>query len=346
MQLTDGLNALISDSETEFARKVIQLYTDKFLWQKLSTNSRQVIREQFSTTTIRAALEKALGENVAAWRPSPNRCRPVIVHCHLFKNAGSTLDWSLKRQFGDGFVDHRDDASMRQGAGFLGPYIERHIGLSAISSHDVRLPLPVSQEFKILPIIALRHPIDRARSVYDFEHRQEANTPGAIHAKKLSFADYIRWRMQPDVRPAIRNFHCSFCVSDFDSVIGEQQYLDSVALLSKTPLLIIVERYDESMLLLEHYLAQDFPDIDLAYVSQNVTPGRKLGLEQRVAAVFDELGPALTVEFREKNHWDMKLYEDAQAILNERLGSLGRIEKLLENFRVRCRLLSENAVKD
>jgi len=344
MQLIDGHNALISDSETEFASKVIELYTDKFLWQKLSTNSRQVIREQFSTATIRAALEKVLGESVPEKRLWPLRRRPVIVHCHLFKNAGSTLDWSLRRQFGSGFIDHRDDDSMREGASFLGPYIKSHTGLSAISSHHVTLPLPVSQEFTILPIIALRHPIDRARSIYDFERRQEANTPGAIHAKKLSFADYIRWRMQTDVRPAIRNFHCCFCIGNFDREIGEQQYLDSVALLTRTPLLIIVERYDESMLLLEHNLAQYFPDIDLSYVRQNETPGRAVSMEQRIATVFAELGPELTVEFREKNHWDMKLYEDAQAILNERLGSLGRIDKLLENFQARCRLLSANLV--
>ena len=346
MHLIDGHNALISDSETEFASKVIELYTDKFLWQKLSTNSRQVVREQFSTDTIRAALEKALGENVPERRLLPSGCRPVIVHCHLFKNAGSTLDWSLKRQFGAGFIDHRDDHSMRQGASFLGPYIKSHNGLSAISSHHVRLPLPVSHEFKILPIFALRHPIDRARSVYDFERRQEADTPGAIQAKKLSFADYVRWRMRPEVSPTIRNFHCGFCTSNFDGEVEEQQYLESVALLTRTPLLIIVERYDESMLLLEHYLEQYFPDIDLSYVRQNETPGREASLKQRVAVVFDELGPELTVEFREKNHWDMKLYEDAQAILNERLGSLGRIDSLLENFQARCRLLSANVVKD
>ncbi len=93
-------------------------------------------------------------------------------------------------------------------------------------------------------------------------------------------------------------------------------------------------------------LGSIFPHIDLSYIRQNETPGREGSLEQRVEAVFDELGPELTVEFREKNHWDMKLYEDAQAILNERLGSLGRIDSLLENFRARCRLLSTHAVKE
>lgn len=343
MQLTDGHNALISDSETEFARKVIELYSDKFLWQKISTNSRQVIREQFSAATIRAALQKVLGENRSQGHSSATGPRPVIVHCHLFKNAGSTLDWSLQRQFGSQFIQHWDDASMRQGASFLGPYIEHHAELSAISSHHVQLPLPVSEGFHVLPIIALRHPIDRARSVYDFERRQEADTPGAIQAKRLSFADYVRWRMQPDVGPIIRNFHCRFCAGTANSEIDEQAYMDSVALLTRTPLLVIVERYDESMLLLEDHLVKFFSTIDLSYVHQNETPEREGSLAKRVEAVFDELGAELTTEFREKNHWDMKLYEDAQAILHERLGSLGRIDRLLENFQSRCRLLYSGA---
>jgi hypothetical protein len=341
MQLTDGHNALISDSETEFASKVIELYTEKFLWEKISTNSRQVIKEQFSTDTIRKALTAAL-------KPDSSKCddldsgpRPVIVHCHIFKNAGTTLDWSLQRQFGSGFVDHRDDDSMRKGAAFLGPFLQSNPDISAISSHHVQLPLPESTELELLPIIALRHPIDRARSVYDFERRQDANTPGAMQAKKLDFADYVRWRMRSDVAPTIRNFHCSFCTSTYDSMIGEQQYLDSLALLTRTPLLVIVERYDESMLLLEDYLEPYFPDIDLSYVLQNATPDRSGTLAERIESIYTELGPELTREFREKNHWDVQLYEAANAILVERLGALGRPDSLLANFQSRCRLASD-----
>ncbi|NND68385.1 MAG: glycosyltransferase, partial [Halioglobus sp.] len=86
MYLEDGHNALIADSETEFAAKVIEAYNDAFLWQKLSTNARQVITDQFSPNTIRGALEKVLTGKAR------NTTRPVLLHCHLFKNAGSTLD--------------------------------------------------------------------------------------------------------------------------------------------------------------------------------------------------------------------------------------------------------------
>jgi hypothetical protein len=146
--------------------------------------------------------------------------------------------------------------------------------------------------------------------------------------------------MLPDVGSTIRNFHCAFLTSNFHTEIDEQGYLDSVALLAKTPLIIIVERYDESMLLLEHNLQQYFSDIDLSYIRQNTTPERESNIEQRISRVFDELGPELTAEFLRKNHWDMKLYEDASAIMVERLGSLARVEHLLENFQYRCRLLT------
>jgi GT2 family glycosyltransferase len=345
MLLRDGQNALIADSETDFAHKVIELYTDKFLWQKLSASSRQVIREQFSADTIRTALQKVLEKGKKSKISAIAGPRPVIVHCHLFKNAGSTLDWSLQRNFGPSFIDHRDDDNMRRGAEFLGPFIANHPDLIAISSHHVRLPLPKSEDFQTIPIMALRHPIERARSVYEFERRQESDTPGAQAAKSLSFADYVRWRMNPDVAPTIRNFQCSFCTSQFDITIGEKQYLESVALLTEIPALVIVERYDESMLLLEHYLDGYFPGIDLAYVRQNATPGRVGGLEDRVDAVIRELGPELGQAFQEQNHWDMKLYNDALAIMEERLGALGRVDQLLENFQLRCEKLAYGSAR-
>ena len=39
--------------------------------------------------------------------------KQVILHGHIFKNAGTTLDWALKRSFGKAFVDHRRDDQMR-----------------------------------------------------------------------------------------------------------------------------------------------------------------------------------------------------------------------------------------
>ena len=133
--------------------------------------------------------------------------RTVILHGHIFKNAGTTFDWSLKRNFGEGFVDHREDKDMRrQGADYLLRYLEERPGIVALSSHHLCCPLPVSEAFDFVPIFMLRHPIERIWSVYQFERRQKSDSPGARRAKELDLKRYALWRMQDDVNPAIRNY--------------------------------------------------------------------------------------------------------------------------------------------
>jgi len=133
--------------------------------------------------------------------------RKILIHCHIFKNAGTTFDWSLQRTFGQAFIDHRDDEPMRTGAAYLGPYLQeqRQGQLKALSSHHVRFPLPELENIKLIPLVLLRNPIDRAGSVYSFERQQKSNSPGAINAKKLTFPEYIDWRMEPQANGVLRN---------------------------------------------------------------------------------------------------------------------------------------------
>ena len=64
--------------------------------------------------------------------------RHVILHGHIFKNAGTTFDWSLERCFGEGFVDHRDDKTMRERrARHLAELVNDAPSLRALSSHHL-----------------------------------------------------------------------------------------------------------------------------------------------------------------------------------------------------------------
>lgn len=38
--------------------------------------------------------------------------RDIILHSHIFKNAGTTFDYSLEKNFGKNFIDHRDDIEL------------------------------------------------------------------------------------------------------------------------------------------------------------------------------------------------------------------------------------------
>lgn len=89
--------------------------------------------------------------------------RVVLIHYHLFKNAGTTIDGILSRRFpGDGH-GHLEGtypwSSVSPGA--LLDYVKAHPEIEAVSSHQAYLPLPDDQQIRFLPIVFLRHPIDR-----------------------------------------------------------------------------------------------------------------------------------------------------------------------------------------
>ncbi|MFH1216836.1 MAG: hypothetical protein V1706_10095 [Pseudomonadota bacterium] len=271
------------------------------------------------------------------------KMRKVIVHCHMFKNAGSTFDWSLQRNFGDSFLDHRDNESMIQGrAQYLEEFLDANPELKAISSHHVQFPLPASRDdLQILPAIFIRHPIDRVGSVYSFEKIQQVDTPGAINAKKMSFPEYVMWRMEPTVGATIRNFQSLVLLGRAltpNMKIDESDFAGVKEVLRECSLLGLVERYDESMVLFEEQLRTIYPEIDLAYVKQNVTPGRRLSLEDRVDEVCAKLGKEATDRLLEKNESDIALYNEGKRIVENRIGATENFAEKLADFEERCQL--------
>lgn len=287
--------------------------------------------------------------------------RTVIVHCHIFKNAGSSFDWALKRFFGDAFLDHRDDKAMKEGAAYLGPLLESHPELRAFSSHRVILPLPQVSGTELIPAFFLRHPIERVWSVYQFERMQKSDTPGARMAKELDFREYVAWRLQGSVPGVIRNFQTRYCAGLLG---GKKKVLDTgdlesaKATLEATPLVGLVERFDESMVVFEHGLASRFPGLDLSYIRQNARPrsgAHRTGLKgwlkrmlqqpsrHNVNAiaqkVLDKLGKDLANQLNEDNTLDRELYSWAGQLLTHRLAEIRSSHEALKEFRRRCRCL-------
>ncbi|HDR50798.1 MAG TPA: hypothetical protein ENN90_04130, partial [Mariniphaga anaerophila] len=78
--------------------------------------------------------------------------RKVIIHKHLFKNAGTTFDWSLHNNFGTDFCDHRDDEPMRkEGQPYLIRYLKEHPNIKALSSHHVWFRFQPDEEIDLIP---------------------------------------------------------------------------------------------------------------------------------------------------------------------------------------------------
>jgi len=270
--------------------------------------------------------------------------RIVIIHNHLFKNAGSTIDWSLRRNFGRQFVDHRDDQQMLRGASYLGPYLSGKKNLKALSTHHLVLPLPELEGTRLMMIFMMRHPIERVQSVYNFERKQKhAKTPGAVHARKMDLEEYIEWRMRPDVGETIRNFHTIRCLGAQERVrtdrINEEIFAQAEKTLRSIEMIGLVERFDESMVLFEENLRPFFPEIDLSYRIQNVGQSGKTSRAERIDSLRLNLGETVNDLLVKNNSWDLKLYDIACEEFSARLEEVEDLVRKKADFDDRCRRL-------
>ncbi len=270
-----------------------------------------------------------------------SRTRPVLVHAHMFKNAGTTFDWSLRRSFGDHFVDHREDDDMKRGAEYFGPWLQQHTHCQAISSHWITQPLPGLDAVDIALCLLFRDPVERMRSVYQFERQQQGvDTPGSIRAKKMSFYEYMSWQMEPMPGPVVKNYHTRYCSGDY---LGEDlpaMYERALALLDSTPTLGLVHRYDESMVLFEHQLERQFPGIDLSYLKQNVLSAVEDSHRQRRDAVLEELGDIADTVLA-ANEYDMRLFTAAEQKFETLLAKVHDLDTRLGDLQARNARLRE-----
>ncbi len=223
--------------------------------------------------------------------------RHILIHGHIFKNAGTSFDWSLDRSFKQNFLDHRDDTAMReQGGKCLAAVVESMPGLRALSSHHMCFPLPEMQGVEFHSAYLLRHPIERVASVYAFERQQDSQSLGALAAKEKSFQEYVAWRMLDEVPRTIRDYQLCNIAGFHDkrarSPAPVAWLRRSINHLASIDCVGVVDRYDESMVAFEHQLAPYFPDIDLAYIRQNVTQQDKsaMSIGTRVEDTLQRLG--------------------------------------------------------
>ena len=139
------------------------------------------------------------------------RRHPLLIHYHIFKNAGSSFQWALEQALGRGYRSF-DSSSPR---GFVSrcdliEFSKRYPGVCAISSHQAAPPAPRIRGREVLTSILIRDPIARVRSIYAFERSQQALTRGAIKAKELTFKEYVEWRLKTSPT-MFCNYQVHFC---------------------------------------------------------------------------------------------------------------------------------------
>lgn len=247
--------------------------------------------------------------------------RHIIMHYHIFKNAGSTVSSILINNYGG---DQCGDIENKNSWGTLNQndilnYATNNPTLKAISSHHARLPTPTYKNIIFHPIIFLRHPIDRIGSVYFYERKQPFNPsqPGTKIAHENDFAGYVKIRLSDGSAP-IRNFqtvHLAGRHHDMRNAIATDDDLKvAMGRISDLPFFGIVELFDESIVKLSRYLSPNFYFNGDNYVKANVNLESSNTLAERLDNIKNMLGQSLYQELLEKNVLDMQLYEQARKL--------------------------------
>jgi hypothetical protein len=270
----------------------------------INQNIEQIYKYPLSLYSLSLSTRKLSTKSAKSIKP-----RNLIIHYHLFKNAGSSVDVILKQNFGNRWIKFEGDGK-KITSEELEKFILERPEIQAISSHTANLPLPVIEGVNIFPIIFLRNPLDRIRSIYDFEKRQTEVTDGSVMAKKSTLAEYIEWRLNRLGDLAIQNFQTlRFAMGYFNLnnplVLSNLEKAKFVA--SSLPFVGIVENFDESIQLLVNKLEELEIKIEVPEKVHANKSAVSDNIENRLEELKNMIGEELFARITEENEDDIKL---------------------------------------
>ncbi len=251
--------------------------------------------------------------------------RDVIVHYHIFKNAGTSIDACLANSFGPRWHNYDIDEDWANiTSEDLGRHLAEHPDLRAISSHQARWPEPSGGDLRAHPIVFLRHPIDRVGSMYSF-----AVSRGEAFAEGKTFAQYVDQLLSPETGFVARSAQTLY-LSDDDHLtkppgpateVSDAHFEEALSRLERLPSFGIVERFDASLGFLTRHLNPYFPELALWSRRENASLDRQPSMTDRLREIRDELGDSRYRRLVDANEADLDLWSRAGHIFDAKLRS-------------------------
>lgn len=243
----------------------------------------------------------------------------ILIHYHIYKNAGSSVDAMLRACFGErwGVIEgqHSTDILSRERLE-QGLAVQPH--LRAVSTHLGRPPVPSSG----LAVVFLRHPILRAWSVYSYA-RLDPMQPDHAAATERGFRDYVRWALA-DGRSIVpifdyQTYHLSG--ASFRGPYGpasaptDDDVREAEALLRDIGVCGVVEAFDVSCAAIEAAYRPFLPELRLPGAHENRSSENSEPFGVRLTRIERELGPELYDRLLDLNALDLRLYATARRFL-------------------------------
>ena len=186
--------------------------------------------------------------------------RTIILHYHFFKNAGSSLDKILQKNFKSKFLtkEFPDANNINDKTEEVLNWIEENPNNIVFSTHS-SFPLPVKDNVNIISICFLRDPIDRIKSAYKFERKQDEKNFSADLAKNVDFNEYVKVLLKKQGEGGQCSNFQTYKLSEIVPIYNNALTNASEAL-SRISFVGLVEEFDKSMKLLSNKLKLHFPD--------------------------------------------------------------------------------------
>lgn len=240
--------------------------------------------------------------------------RFVILHYHIFKNAGSTIEDILDHSFGDrfGMLETPVPDGVVSTDSLL-DYVKTRPALQAVSSHQIRYPPPQAPGILFFPICFLRDPLDRLRSFYDyFRQRPNAADPVSNLANAGSLGDFVSGILR-EYPLFVRNNQVNLIACCGNSDEPEEGDLElAIRRMRATPFLGVVDCFEQSVIAGTTALRPAFPGLDCRRPAVNVSRGLEGTVASRTAELRQACGPELFAELLRVTALDRRLVDWAR----------------------------------
>ena len=265
--------------------------------------------------------------------------RTICLHFHIFKNAGSTIDWTLRKNFSKNAIsidDINDPGTIIPFTTLL-DFIRVNPNTKSISSHQIRYPIPDIGDINFIPILFIRDPIERVFSVYNFKKRINDKLDGTIKIKKSGFSEFVTWSLDPNYM-VTNNYQVDFLsYSEKKSGISKNDLETAKIILKSCKILGVVERMNESLILAEEILKPYFKNIDLSYIKQNVSTKKDKKISANSYSEKFQIDEKLVDNLFSQNILDCDLHSFANKELDKRLEQVDDLEKKMLKFQERSK---------
>jgi hypothetical protein len=263
--------------------------------------------------------------------------RYVIVHYHIFKDAGSTIESILEREFPGGFATlHGPSDNATIDSTEVANFLRKNANLVALSSHHIRYPKPVLRHAVVFDCCFLRHPLDRLDSVYTYLRNISSPDPFARRAREESPREFIKTLI--DEAPHLVSdvhVHQLARAGEFTRPACEEDLERATRILHQMAIPGVVEMFDESLVAAEYFLRPAFPSLKLEYIPRNVSRPLMPILERqdRLKSLW---GADMYAHLARLNEHDLELFRRAKDEITRRFALLPSPDERLAEFRSRC----------